>query len=156
MLDANGDGRLPLEEAEKAAKMHKLPLLSIIEGVFKLADVNNDGVLSLDEFKAFSSKNIMGKSGSSAEETGSTTPGTILGVVDTNGDGAISSPELRVFVAQFEDMDTEKADALFHSIDANKDGRIDGDELIPLHAKLAEMIRSPIPGGVIPNARTLT
>uniref|UniRef100_A0A914VXQ7 EF-hand domain-containing protein n=1 Tax=Plectus sambesii TaxID=2011161 RepID=A0A914VXQ7_9BILA len=155
-LDTNGDGRLELKEAEKAASIRNLSLLSVIEGVFNVSDINKDGVLSQDEFKVFSGTNINEQSPLSGEEIVSTTPGTILALVDTNGDGAVSLPELRVFAVQFEDVDTEKANTLYRSMDANNDGLIDGDELIPLHARLAEMIRSPIPGGVIPNAKKLT
>jgi len=133
--------------------VHNLSLSSIIEGVFNQSDVNKDGVLSLDEFKAFSSKAV---NPTDTEQLGNTTPGSILSLVDTNGDGKISLPELRVFATQFEDEDDAKIDALFQSMDANKDGLIDGDELAPLHAKLAKMIRTPIAGGLIPNAASLT
>lgn len=155
-MDTNGDGQLEYNEAEKAADLRNISIASIIEGVFKLADQNSDGILTLNELKEFSSQNMSEQSPYDAEVAVNTTSSSILGLVDKNGDGNVSQPELRVFAMLFEDVDSEKADALFRSMDANNDDIIDGDELIQLRSELAQMIRTPIPGGMIPDANKQT
>jgi Ca2+-binding EF-hand superfamily protein len=87
------------------------------------ADVNDDGVVTLDEFVA-ALESFTDDQLAPAEDM-------IFGRLDPDGDGSISAEEYRLFSTIYR-LDVEEADEIFARLDLNGDGRITHDELATL------------------------
>jgi Ca2+-binding EF-hand superfamily protein len=107
-LDTNGDGVLSADEISKAGK-HAKKLLA--------ADANGDGQVTMDELVADISQNQQNMQPPSASDVA----GKIMKVLDTNGDGVLSTDEIS---SSGENAKTIQA------ADANGDGTVTMDELV--------------------------
>jgi len=105
-IDANKDGFVTREEIAsiqtKALNQAQAARQEKMESEFKKLDTNNNGSLSLDEFKA-----------AAPPVRASETPDAMLAGLDSNKDGKVSAEEYRA-----------KPLANFDKVDSNKDGTI--------------------------------
>ncbi|KAK6009792.1 EF hand, partial [Ostertagia ostertagi] len=93
-MDLNHDGTIDLNEAAIARKEHGA---GVIDGVLAVADVNNDGQLSYEEFKAQLNYNKP----KSRKEANKEMAYQVLNYIDQNRDGKLSAQEIRNFASAY-------------------------------------------------------
>ncbi|MBI1904122.1 MAG: hypothetical protein HYS13_23755 [Planctomycetia bacterium] len=103
-LDANGDGKVTKEEAERQPFAARL---------FERADADKDGVVTKEEFQKAAPPAVIAPPGGPAPE------GALFRALDANGDGKIGADEL------------EAAAANLKKLDRNGDGTITREEVAP-------------------------
>jgi Ca2+-binding EF-hand superfamily protein len=110
MMDTNGDGKIsPAEHAAGAMMM------------FQKMDANGDGKVTAAEMDAFHAKMMAGQKAKPMEMSAADK----IKVMDTNGDGVLSSEE-----------HAAGAKMMFDKMDTDKDGYLTKAELEAGHAKM--------------------
>lgn len=141
-LDANRDGSVDREEF-----VNSMPIFMQIPGVdmrdyaiiFNALDINNDGVLSLNEFGMF----LEGAKLDQIQRIREIDPKIIedmnnevrqlFATFDQNKDGFITADEIKLaMLAIGRNVTMEEAQAIIRSVDSNGDGRLDQREFCEL------------------------
>lgn len=109
------------------------PSQAMRDRMFRKADTDGDGALSLDEFKVLSSNKPKGPNPLSSATTDSTTESEsvedIFASLDTDGDGTLSQTELDSGMeARIKAFEEKLRQALFLQADANSDGVLSAEE----------------------------
>ncbi|VDO61563.1 unnamed protein product [Heligmosomoides polygyrus] len=136
-LDTNGDNIVDTNEAAIARKEFDA---GIIDGVLAVADVNNDGQLTYEEFTAQLSNNRP------KSTVGPEMAYQVLNYIDVNQDGKLSSQEIYTFASVYNKV-TEIAHVI-ESLDANKDGFLTVGELERIPGKIAQLANVQPPPSV--------
>ncbi|KAK6055198.1 EF hand, partial [Cooperia oncophora] len=93
-MDLNHDGTIDTMEAATARKEHGA---GVIDSVLAVADVNGDGQLTFEEFKAELNYNKP----KSRKETNKEMAYQVLNYIDQNRDGKLSAQEIREFASAY-------------------------------------------------------
>ncbi|KAL0396694.1 UNVERIFIED_CONTAM: Calmodulin-like protein 30 [Sesamum calycinum] len=123
-FDANGDGKISLEEYKQALKVLGGGATTTAEAAksFRVADADGDGFIDLEEFSKVYSSDGGAKSGDIQ---------AAFRVFDSDGDGKISAEELmEVLKRMGERCSLEGCKRMIRGVDGDGDGLIDMDEFI--------------------------
>ncbi|KAK4426367.1 hypothetical protein Salat_1405300 [Sesamum alatum] len=136
-FDANGDGRISLEEYKQALKVLGGGGATASEAAksFRAADADGDGFIDLEEFSKVYSY--------SSSDGGGAKSGDIQAafrVFDSDGDGKISAEELMEVLRRMgERCSLEGCRRMIRGVDGDGDGLIDMDEFINMMMKQSSM-----------------
>ncbi|MDI2591394.1 EF-hand domain-containing protein [Pseudomonas sp. 681] len=122
-LDTNGDGTVSQDELKAAqAKKPNSHMLANLSKNFAALDSDNSGGLSSEEMAA------MAPPQQSQDQPPSTElADALLSVLDTNGNGSISSDELNKGLSSV--GSSADSSQIFSALDTNQDGTVSADEL---------------------------
>lgn len=140
-LDTNGDNIVDTNEAAIARKEFDA---GIIDGVLAVADVNNDGQLTYEEFTAQLSNNRP----KSTKEANKEMAYQVLNYIDVNQDGKLSSQEIYTFASVYNKLSKAEIAHVIESLDANKDGFLTVGELERIPGKIAQLANVQPPPSV--------
>lgn len=127
-----------VEGAKKAAAVLGLEdyqsLVAAYEGIWSAywshADSNGDGVVSLMEWLS-AQQAMAGQDPQALRAAHNQTINVLFRTIDASGDGVITPLEYRAWVSGWL-TNSSDADAAFHRIDTDEDGRISVDEMADL------------------------
>ncbi|EYC00006.1 hypothetical protein Y032_0118g718 [Ancylostoma ceylanicum] len=131
-MDLNHDRIIDMNEAAIARKEYDA---GIIDGVFAVADVNNDGQLTYQEFTAQAKYNRP----KSRKETEKEMAYQILNYIDVNRDGKLSKEEIFNFSSVYNKLSKDEISQVVATLDANKDGFLTVGELERIPGKMAQL-----------------
>ncbi|EFP08425.1 hypothetical protein GCK72_011808 [Caenorhabditis remanei] len=141
-MDLNDDGIVDKAEVEKIRKDNND---RIIDGILSIADVNQDGQLTYEEFKSHLSQ---GSKLNAADEQRNHAL-QLLSFIDSNGDNRLDQLELYNFSQKTSTNKVTKSDVqqIFAMLDKNQDGYLQENELIHLAQQFSTIgnVRSTIP-----------
>ena len=136
LMDKDGDGQITKQEM--AASGHRFNNAQV-DAVFSLGDVNDDGVLDLDEFIAVMCPSALtvisrlrGKHSNISEVK------KVFLAIDANRDGLLSKEEM----SSSGNFNAQEVEALFILGDLNGDGELDLEEFVGLLCPMAGMALS--------------
>uniref|UniRef100_A0A1I7UJZ2 EF hand n=1 Tax=Caenorhabditis tropicalis TaxID=1561998 RepID=A0A1I7UJZ2_9PELO len=141
-MDLNDDGIVDKQEVEKIRKDNND---RIIDGILSIADVNQDGQLTYEEFKSHLSQ---GSKLNAADEQKNHAL-QLLSFIDSNGDNRLDQLELYNFSQKTSTNKVTKSDVqqIFAMLDKNRDGFLTETELVQLAQQFSTIgnVRSTIP-----------
>jgi len=123
-IDLDNDGYITKEEMRDSSKRFSD---QEVESFFALGDINEDGIIDLDEFIGVlnpSASSVINKLRSKYKNMNEVK--TVFSQIDRNSDGLISKDE----ILQENIFNMQEVNSLFELSDSNKDGEIDVEEFI--------------------------
>ncbi|ETN82408.1 EF hand [Necator americanus] len=131
-MDLNNDHIVDLNEANTARKEYDA---SIIDGVLAVADVNNDGQLTYEEFTAHLNYNKP----KTRKEIEKEMAYQILNYIDVDRDGKLSQEEIFSFASVYNKLSKEEIADVVATLDVNKDGFLTVGELERIPGKMSQL-----------------
>ncbi|VDL78647.1 unnamed protein product [Nippostrongylus brasiliensis] len=140
-LDLNNDGTVDRNEAEIARKLYDA---GIIDGVLAVADTNNDGELTFEEFSA---QLHYGKP-KSPKEANKEMAYQVLNYIDVNQDGKLSAQEVHNFARLYNNLSDDEIARVINALDFNRDGFLVVSELERIPSQIAQLANIAPPPNV--------
>ncbi|KHJ82829.1 EF hand [Oesophagostomum dentatum] len=137
-MDLNHDRVVDMNEAAIARKENDA---SIIDGVLAVADVNNDGLLTYEEFTAQLNYNRP----KTRKEANKEMAYQILNYIDVDHDGKLSQDEIYNFANIYNKLSREEITKVVATIDTNKDGFLTVSEIERIPGKMSQLARIQLP-----------
>ncbi|GFO35327.1 calmodulin [Plakobranchus ocellatus] len=132
MFDKNGDGHISVAEIKEVMRAFgQNPTEAEAKQMIEEIDDNNNGFIDYPEFEA-----MMLKKGLKTREEEEEEMKNAFKVFDRNGDGYVSTSELRETMASLgEPLTQEELEDMISEADKNNDGRIDYLEFAKVMAR---------------------
>ncbi|XGW17250.1 hypothetical protein V3C99_002116 [Haemonchus contortus] len=131
-MDLNHDNVIDTNEAAISRKEYGA---GIIDSVLAVADVNGDGQLTYEEFKAQLDYNRP----KSRKEANKEMAYKVLNYIDQNRDGKLSAQEIRNFSSLYNKLSDAEITQVISTLDVDKDGFLTVHELERIPGKIAEV-----------------
>ncbi|KAJ1374347.1 hypothetical protein KIN20_037018 [Parelaphostrongylus tenuis] len=140
-MDLNNDRTVDASEVAIAKKEYDS---GIIDSVLAVADVNNDGVLTFEEFSAQLNYNKPKNEKNTSKEMAH----QMLNYIDSNQDEKLSAQEIHAFASAYNKLTEAEIAQVLTGLDANGDGFLTIDELERIPSQITELAHIQPPPAV--------